>query len=209
MELCYIKPVTFPTPTGISVNMLPFLMGDNSSLPKELQGYLPLVEACGLEPEQIGKVGYLSVMETAVLRRESQRRPGIHTDKHPSAAWGGGWGGGGVEEGKRHDGIYLASTVSRSCRAWDVHVETPGRLGDCEHMRDDLEKSTPVYLEGNQLYWMTDSCPHESLPLSLGTFRQWFRLVTHKIGMWYEQHSTKNPLVPPAAPIFYGSKFDA
>lgn len=205
--LCAVGEVTFPSPSEISVNMMPFVMGDSDSLPVELRQYLPLISACGLEAEQIGKVGYLSITESAVLAQSSQRRPGIHTDKHPSTGWGGGWGRGGVTE-RRKDGIYMASTVSDSCRAWDTHIEVPGTMGDCEALREELERFPSVSMQANVLYWMTDSCPHESLPMEFGTYRQWFRLVTHKVGLWYAQHSTPNPLgVLPACEIIERNKF--
>ena len=36
--------------------------------------------------------------------------------------------------------------------------------------------------------------PHESLPLKEATFRQFFRIVTSKVSLWYRDHSTPNPL---------------
>jgi len=41
---------------------------------------------------------------------------------------------------------------------------------------------------------MTDLTPHESLPLRQGTARQYFRLVTSDVSVWYEKHSTANPM---------------
>lgn len=177
-------------------------------IPPELQGYTPLIEVCQLERMQIGKIGYLTVQENSVASRVSQRRPGIHTDKHPSAKWGGGaWGSGTMP---KQDGIYLASTVDDSCRAWDVHIETPGPMGDCEHLREELAALPPVSMKANELYWITDSCPHESLPLEPGTFRQFFRLVTHKVALWYAKHSTPNRLgVEPPCQVIHGNKFDS
>lgn len=84
--------------------------------------------------------------------------------------------------------------------------------GSCEHIRpflleDDAETYT---LDANQLWWITDRTPHESLPLKEGAYRQFFRyrcelfldsmfvshhsLVIGPIGVWYSQHSTPNPL---------------
>jgi hypothetical protein len=189
--------------------MMPFIMGDHLSVPEEFDDYIPLIEACNLESEQIGKVGYLSVAESAVCIEMSQRRPGIHTDKHQGAGngWGGGWGRGNPGAARR-DGIYMASTVSNSCRAWDVHIETPGDMGDCEHLRTALNNLEPVCMKADTLYWMTDSCPHESLPLEAHTVRQWFRVVTHKVDLWYSDHSTASPLgIQPACRIISGDKF--
>ena len=208
MNLQNIGPVTFPEPTGISVNMMPFVMGDESTIPQQLRGYVPIAAACLLEHEQVGRVGYLSIVESQVTaHRPSQRRPGIHTEKHPNRGWGGGWGGPGHFTNSKRDGFYMTSTVSNSCRAWDTHIDVPGEMGDCEHLRERL--TDPIHMVAGQLYWMTDSCPHESLPLEPGTFRQWFRLVTHKVGLWYEQHSTPSQFgVMPECPIVYGNKFD-
>jgi hypothetical protein len=208
-SLSFIGSVNFPAPSGIMVNMMPFIMGRADSIPENMRGYLPLIFACGLEREQFGKIGYLTITESAVTaERPSHRRPGIHTEKHPSIGWGGGWGGPEGPVHMRRDGIYMASTVDRSCRAWHFHVDTPGTMGDCEHLRDLLECSAPVYMRSGDLFWMTDSCPHESLPLAPGTFRQYFRLVTHKVDLWYEKHSTANPLgVQPACKVIAGNKF--
>ncbi|KAI9359318.1 hypothetical protein DFJ73DRAFT_124521 [Zopfochytrium polystomum] len=50
-------------------------------------------------------------------------------------------------------------------------------------------------LGANWMAWMTDRTPHESVPVEVpGTFRQYFRLVTSQVSVWYERHSTKNEL---------------
>ena len=36
--------------------------------------------------------------------------------------------------------------------------------------------------------------PHESLPLKRKKFRQFFRVVTSRVSLWYRDHSTANPL---------------
>ena len=45
----------------------------------------------------------------------------------------------------------------------------------------------------NCIYWMTDRTPHEALRMKKTEYRQFFRLVTGKVSLWYEKHSTKNP----------------
>ena len=89
-------------------------------------------------------------------------------------------------------------------------MKQPGLLGDCEEIRELISEYGPTRLEANRLYWITDRTPHESLPLAQDTYRQFFRLVTEKVDVWYEQHSTPNPLgvVPPAGvKIITESKF--
>ncbi|XP_057291731.1 uncharacterized protein LOC130614321 [Hydractinia symbiolongicarpus] len=114
-------------------------------------------------------------------------------------------------------GIYMASTVDDSCEVWDCQIEADNngnelirKYGDIEHLRSFLPESTKM--KANVLYWITDRTPHESLPIKKGTYRQFFRLVTHKVSVWYEDHSTKNPngVVPDPkmTRIVKGSKFD-
>ena len=109
-------------------------------------------------------------------------------------------------------GIYLASSVSDSCRAWNCSVDSDviGTLGDVEHLRGFLPGEGKV-LELGQLYWITDKTPHESLPLKERTYRQFFRLVTADVSLWYKDHSTANPLGvepdPAVTKIVAGDKF--
>ena len=53
--------------------------------------------------------------------------------------------------------------------------------------------------------------PHESLEVSEKTYRQFFRLVTSKVSLWYKSHSTENPLGvrpdPTVTKIVVGDKF--
>ena len=65
------------------------------------------------------------------------------------------------------------------------------------------------------MWWLTDGCPHESLPLKETSFRQYFRLVTSDVSVWYSDHSTHNPVMsardlwpPPGVQILEGSKFE-
>uniref|UniRef100_A0A7M5WID7 Uncharacterized protein n=1 Tax=Clytia hemisphaerica TaxID=252671 RepID=A0A7M5WID7_9CNID len=114
-------------------------------------------------------------------------------------------------------GIYMASNVDDSCKVWDCQIvadnngeELIRKHGDIEHLRCFLPEST--LLKSDILYWINDRTPHESLPLKKGTYRQFFRLVTHRVSVWYEDHSTKNPngVVPDPkmTRIVRGSKFD-
>ena len=99
----------------------------------------------------------------------------------------------------------------RRYSVWDCQIKTPGLLGDCEDKRERLAKYGPTLLDANRLYWMTDCTPHEAMPLAVGTYRQYFRLVTERVGVWYEQHSTANPLgvrPPEGVQIITESKFD-
>ena len=69
-----------------------------------------------------------------------------------------------------------------------------------------------VTTKGHRLYWMTDRTPHEALPLKDGMYRQFFRLVTSRVSLWFQDHSTPNPNGvkpdPQITKIVKGSKFD-
>ncbi|CAL1136543.1 unnamed protein product [Cladocopium goreaui] len=249
-----LQKVAFPPSSGIDVNMMPFRMGDKASLPKQLKGYWPLIEACRLPQEEIGKVGFLTIQETDVTAGDAQRRPGLHLETPgvvmldgrvllTTARWGWGLAGFKRKEAKKvppmhlleddsktdddfdpfeeddqsdeildgldgdikfvhtrlQGGIYTASTVENSARYWDLRFSDPaevcGPLGDLEHMRQVLGSGEAA--EAETLYWMSDATPHESVPLKEDSHRQYFRLVTSSVSLWYSKHSTENPLVKP------------
>jgi hypothetical protein len=70
----------FPAPSGICVNMMPFLIGDMASLPEELRPYEAVLASFPVNAEELGKVGYLTIDERRVEAGASQRRPGVHTE---------------------------------------------------------------------------------------------------------------------------------
>ena len=67
-------------------------------------------------------------------------------------------------------GIYLASSVADSCRAWNCQVasDAVGTLGDVSHLREGMPQS--CLLEPGRLYWLTDRCwmipSRDSLPIN-------------------------------------------
>jgi hypothetical protein len=98
--------VAFPPPSGLNVNMMPFIFGDRTSLPPELQAYYGLTQLCYIKNPQLvplcpdgdpeilnptrwmkvtsdnptGTVCYLSVQECEVEAEGCQRREGAHTE---------------------------------------------------------------------------------------------------------------------------------
>lgn len=209
--------VQFPPPTGININMMPFIMGQPDSVPVQYHGYLPMIEGCWLSSFETGKVGYLTIQEGKVAAGTTQRRPGLHTDSHldGTVTWKQGeglypafgrpmiwrWGG-------RVGGLYMASTVDKSTRVWNAYIKAPGVFGDCEHLRPFLGEGR--LLQKNTMVWMTDGTPHEALPVEEDTERQFFRLVTSNVDVWYAAHSTPNPLgivPPPSCIIIDANKF--
>merc|ERR1712173_539290 len=95
--------------------------------------------------------------------------------------------GGGVWQGRPRDGIFMASSVDASCCFWDCEVDTEiiGHLGDIEHLRKYLDSTTKkVSMNANNLYWITDRTPHESLPIKESGYRQFFRIISSKLSVW-------------------------
>ena len=62
----------FPPPTGINVNMMPFRLGDVSSLPEYLRTYWKLIQRCPVDEGEKGTICYLTVHESKVTKDESQ-----------------------------------------------------------------------------------------------------------------------------------------
>lgn len=224
-------PVSFPPPEDISINMMPFVLGNKDSIPKRYQQYWPIIQTCvdsnnNLHPsaamEIDGSVAYLTIHESQVEKDCTQRRPGIHCESPGcNHALGGGemlrWGF--CRDGKpvsRSGGIFMCSNVSNSCRVWNVKIEeaeawTIGELGNLEHFRDVLESEHSFTPQAGQIVWMTDTTPHQSLPMKISSYRQYFRLVIGEVSAWYKEHSTPNELgfKPDAkTKIVLGDKFE-
>jgi hypothetical protein len=187
-----ISPVAFPKSQNININMMPFIIGDIKSIPLEYRHYWDMLQKCFLDDSQYGKVGYLSITESNVTKGNTHRRSGIHTEKHNNLGWGAGWGSGSSSNNKLYGGLFLASNIGNSTRAWNMEVNDPKNMGCCEHLKDTLKNE--IIFNKNHLYWITDSCPHESIPLKNNIHRQWFRYVTSDVGMWYAKYSTPNRL---------------
>jgi len=217
----YVRDL-FPPPSGINVNMMPFRLGDVSSLPEYLLPFWKLIQACPVDASEKGAICYLTVHESKVTKDESQRRPGLHCEsagfmrvaKKTEIAHASIWGAGRIQNEHYFGGIYLASTVSDSCEIHNCTIEKPeviGTHGSIEHLRKRVfEKCGNRFRpKMGELYWITDRTPHESLPLKAGTQRTFFRLVTSSVSHWYKDHSTPNPLVeiPPTVTIIEGDKF--
>lgn len=201
--------VSFPTPNDININMMPFVIGHPESIPPEYRQYVKLLQLCqGYEcSSEEGKIGYLTIQESLVREGDSQRRPGLHTEAPGLVTISGGkgvvrvephWGNGDFlcPVSEIQGGIYMASTLSDSCRVWNArvakHCDVIGHLGDVEHLRHFLDEGATM--KKNELFWITDATPHESLPLNKDQYRQYFRFVTSDVTVWYEKHSTKNRL---------------
>ena len=221
----FFYPIQFPEPTGININMMPIRICDPSSYPDFIKPYLPLIRACCRFTFD-DKIIYLTIQESEVPIHQTQRRSGLHIErpgileqggkmykedfKNPEyrgLAWGSGLYCGDIPV----DGIFMASSVSNTCQIWPVQIENPHEVtdthGGLEPMRPYLGE--PYKIQKNELVWLTDTTPHEALPVEQPVYRQFFRLVMGRISTWYSQHNTPNPTgLLPDAPISDENKFE-
>jgi len=197
--------IKFPEPKNININMMPFEIDRMNSLPKNLHQYWPLIERCsGLD----SKICYLTIVESFVKAGQTQRRGGLHTESPGYLHLPGktgllrfyiGWGGpSNMAESNNlqfHGGIFMASNINDTCRIFPYqltkHGDMVGEGGDMGFLREFLLENK--LLSANCLTWLTDTTPHESLPVTKDCYRQFFRVVG-KVTAWYKQHSTPNPL---------------
>ncbi|KAI9348660.1 hypothetical protein BDR26DRAFT_931042 [Obelidium mucronatum] len=207
------------------------------ALPPKCKRYAPMIATCLRRcGREWGKVGYLTIHESFVDEGNSQRRGGLHIESpgnlvggpdlkahayHRWYCWGGGKFGTGIEGDldrygriNVEGGIFVASSLDDTCQAWNCLIREHGDvtypLGNIEHMRDAIGgKDTAVKLKANQLAWITDRTPHESLKLQKPGFRQFFRLVTSELSLWYSEHNSENELgTKPGCDVFKGNKFE-
>ena len=96
--------------------------------------------------------------------------------------WGcGAWGGSSHKKG-----IYMASSDGM-CNVWSEYKNGEDKFGGCS------VNSVPHKMNKNELYWLTDKTPHENIPAEKSGYRQYFRLVSDEVDVWYSKHSTMNP----------------
>lgn len=221
MSIC--DDLQFPKPVGIRINMMP--VDIYGALPSFLEGYRSLIRNCLVVHDQRRTVSYLTIDESEVPVGHTQRRSGLHIDRPGSILDGGvritsldprhrgmAWGVGRYSfDDLPLDGIYMASTVACSTKVYPVTIVDPEDASDAhggiEHMREYLGEGRT--LRANELCWLTDRTPHESLPqTSSPVYRQFFRLVVGRISHWHTRHNTRNPLgLMPDAPLTDEDKF--
>ncbi|KAJ3327711.1 hypothetical protein HDU93_001830 [Gonapodya sp. JEL0774] len=203
------------------------------TLHPDYHGYLTIIKHCAGFLEGIG---YLTIDERLVPVGEHHRRPGLHIESptlwkespvnelgkanskfHPVPI---DWGCGikDLASRKKVEGIFFGSNVDGTSCVYPNVVLCPAMadsLGSIEGYRHLLD-TKPVVMRENEIYWITDKTPHESLPVRVRgnrnpkpVYRQFFRLVTGKIDVWYSKHNTPNTYgnVLPDCRISHEDKF--
>lgn len=200
--------ISFPLPSGVNVNMLPFIMGDKTSLPDELQKYYdPLIGQCPVNLGEMDKVCYLSITKRNVAK-ESLHRVGLHIEaplhfaRHRAGCASFYLG---PTPDEFHGGIFMAYNVGKSCAIYDALIEREAADsygGGIAHLHPLLR--APYFIPANELIWMTDRTPHQSLRHPKAGYCQFFRLVTSSLKVWHEKDYTANPKVPVPDDVQFG-----
>lgn len=143
-------------------------------------------------------VGYFTIHGKKLLKADTLRRGGPHTDGSYELATnysGGSGGGNGWKIGENgpattseaHRRLYNATTGGiviasnfESCLGWTGEFEGhPGVGGDCSH----ITLNEPFTLDANRVYYGNNHFIHESLPVNKDVHRVFARITlpqTHK-----------------------------
>lgn len=182
--------LSFPPFTGVRVMMLPFRLDylDTLKLDQLAPWQNTLRSLCAMSVIKQG-VAYLTVDEAVVKGGETHRRPGLHVDGVGEDGEAGGWGGGG---GWGKSGMLVAAD-KLGCVGWNQTFQgQPGANGDAEHLRPQLRDEARVFMEGNQVYWVSPLAVHESLTMPQEQTRQFVRLSMPNDAPWYQGY-TESP----------------
>ena len=188
---------TFPPFASTRILMMPFHLHDAAaSLPIDLWRWVDILARIIRLGRCEEGVGYLTIDEQFVGRCRHHRRSGLHVDGWSNEVPGtpdyrsGGWGGGGVWG--RNGFLVVASDAGS--RGWRQEFEgEPGDWGDCEHLRDQLNPSAAITLEGGGVYKLGALTVHETLPARCDQYRQFLRLSMPSAADW-PASNTPNPL---------------
>lgn len=196
--------VVFPEFSGIRCLMMPFIQGDPESVPTQLRaGYEAAIEMMAIEP---GEIGFLTIDESLAVagtpHRGARAKFGraLHTEagRRPGKiyAWGGGgWGNSHKVTLDRDVQILLANNLDGSCAVWDSEHENTSLDGDIGYAADQYPLREAHIMSAGEIQRIGILTPHESLPVSANTNRQFLRVLSSGVH-GREDYFTKNPLLP-------------
>ena len=198
-----VGTIAFPEFKGLKINMMPFIQGDPTSLPDELQGYADIIENNFIEK---GEIGFLTIDESFVQANTSQRGYNSHDanrnihievgyNANSKAKWGNtSWRGEGFVTLEENTQVLIANSMDDTCRVWDklMKVNTPD--GDLSHLLEEFPESSGRLMKAGELFKISIFTPHECVPQNKNSNRQFFRIVGKGV-KGRESYFTENPLV--------------
>lgn len=189
----------FPEFSETRIMMMPFYIYDIASIPESLEHYKPVIIAMlSMQPDFVksfeGNTAYLTIDELFVKAGAIQRNAGLHVDGMYNNTLAGAWGGNGGSWGSCTNGMLLASNTDDLCKYWTGHVDgVPINDGDCEHLKDQLQKMTEHSMKNGDVVWADGLLIHESLPTRKDINRQFIRISLPNNAPWFVGY-TENPL---------------
>lgn len=200
--------IKFPRYSGLRCLMMPYIQGDERSVPDAYTPYWDIIRSVFVKR---GDIGFLTIDESRAAAGKPHRGKraryarALHTeagrDRNRIYQWGdgGGWGapdGGGhrvtLERGVR---VLIASNLDHSCAVWDAEHEDTSSDGDIGHEAEKYPYSEARFLKAGELAEIGILTPHESLPVAKDFNRQFLRIVSSGVH-GRESYFTENPLVP-------------
>jgi hypothetical protein len=197
--------IEFPVFTGIKCNMMPFIQGDDSSLPDVYKPYAKIINDNYLEK---GEIGFLTIHESFVECGKSQRgynSTGINRNVHIEVGrhetlnyWGGSggssWGGKYKTLLDDETMVLIANSISDTCRVWDVTEKRFTQDGDLSDYIDNYPTETGILLKSGEVAKISIFTPHECIDQIESSKRQFFRIVGKGV-RGREDYFTINPLI--------------
>jgi hypothetical protein len=196
--------INFPTYSGIRCLMMPYIQGDETSVPLEYRkGYENILRDVYLEK---GKIGYLTIDESEVVKGKAQRTfrsktsRALHTEvgKHPDKiyAWGGGgsWGSSNRVTLREDTRILLANNIDNTCAIWDAIHRNTSLDGDIGEYSSQYPYKDAIFMKAGDVHEIGILTPHESLPVEDNCKRQFLRIIGDGV-CGRESYFTENPMV--------------
>lgn len=205
MQTVITNQIKFPEFTGVRCNMMPFIQGDATSLPKEFQPYSAIIYQNYLEK---GEIGFLTIDERFVTAGKSQRgfnSTGINRNVHIEVGhhenmncWGGSggssWGGRLKTILDDETMVLIANSISGTCRLWNNKETRYTPDGDLSNYISDYPENTGLELQSGEVAKISIFTPHECISQKHSANRQFFRIVGKGV-KGREEYFTVNPLV--------------
>jgi hypothetical protein len=184
--------------------MLPYIQGRPESVPAEYRvGYEVILDRVF---DRAGEIGFLTIDES--LAREGSPHRGararfgraLHTEAgmlpDKQYYWGSTRWGDNPDVKLDHDlQVLLANSLDKSCAIWDVQRSTTSADGDIGDLANQYPYTDAILMGAGEVHKIGILTPHESLPVSRDTKRQFLRIVGSGVH-GREPYFTKNPLVP-------------
>lgn len=195
--------IRFPEFSGLRCLMMPYIQGDDRSVPGVYAPYGEIIRSVFLKR---GDVGFLTIDESPAVAGKPHRGKraryarALHTEagRDPNRIYqwgdGGNWGGDRKVTLDRNVRVLIASNLDDSCAVWDAEHEETSLDGDIGHEAEKYPYAAARFLKAGELADIGILTPHESLPVARDFDRQFLRIVSSGVH-GREEYFTRNPLV--------------